>query len=120
MLFSLFSTIQETTLPGPNSKCSKTVEVGYSCSELKLYQCKIATNEIQEKDYRQYSNTKTCVQSIDPAQCSAKWPGAAKRFNRQNETHVVRHTATCLDHQAMSWYRSTGKKLYINLHIWQT
>ena len=36
--------------PGPDSKCSKTVEVGCSSSELKPCQREIATDEIQEKN----------------------------------------------------------------------
>ena len=40
--------------PGPDSKCSQTVEVGCSCSELKPCQREIATDEIQEKkNYRE-------------------------------------------------------------------
>ena len=35
---------------GHYSKCSKTVEVGYSCYELKPCQREITTDEIQEKN----------------------------------------------------------------------
>ena len=46
--------------PGPGVKCSKTVEVRCSYSELKPCQREIATDEIQErKNYRERSNIKS-------------------------------------------------------------
>ena len=45
--------------PGPESKCSKTVEVRRLCQELKLCQREIATDEIQEEEnYKKRSNVK--------------------------------------------------------------
>ena len=41
--------IWNSTSPRPESKCSKTVEVGCSCQVLKHCLSKIATSEIQEK-----------------------------------------------------------------------
>ena len=45
-----------------HSKCSQTVEVACSCSELEPCQREIATDEIQErKNYREHSNIKARV-----------------------------------------------------------
>ena len=65
--------------------------------------------EIREKKLYRVQQHKACVQSIDWLSAVQKGRGAAKSFNRKTKTHVVQLTATCLDHQATSWYCSTGK-----------
>ena len=50
--------------PEPDSKCSKRMEVGCSCQELKPCQTKKLTDEIQEKNYRVCSNIIAHVQSL--------------------------------------------------------
>ena len=47
--------------PWPNSKCSKTVEVGCSCSELKSARVSTLTGSL--------------------AQCHAKWPRGSREFH---------------------------------------
>ena len=66
------------------SKFSKTVEVGYSDSELKPCQREITTDEIQEKKYyRERSNIKSARVSAltgSLAQCHAKWQRRCRRI----------------------------------------
>ena len=47
--------------PLPDSERTQTLEVGRSCFELKPCQREIASNEIQEKKYRESSNIKARV-----------------------------------------------------------
>ena len=102
--------------PWPDSKCSKTVQVGCSCSELKpcqrvrcscseLKPCQreIATDEIQKKKYRERSNIKASV-SVDWRPAMGSVPlGVAEGQHWvsapcENRTRVSRLTATHLNH----------------------
>ena len=86
--------------PGPDSKCSKTVEVGCSCSKLKPCQLKTATDEIQEKKELLRSNTKSARVSAlmgSVPRKMAKWLQRVSAPNG-NQTRAARLTSTHLNH----------------------
>ena len=65
---------------GPQFKFSKPLEVGWSCSDLQLCQCEIATDEIQERNKKiERSNIKSARVSAR-AQCHAKGPRRGRAF----------------------------------------
>ena len=81
--------------PGPGSKCSKTVEVRCSYSELKPCQREIATqaDEIQErKNYRESSNTKSARVSALTGSVPRKIRGAAEGFSTMRESNPCLQT----------------------------
>ena len=62
--------------PCPNSKCSKTMEVG--CSG---FNCYITTNKIGEREKgSKHNNIKVQVSVHWMAQCHAKWPRGCRAF----------------------------------------
>ena len=80
--------------PGPGSKCSKTVEVGCSYSELKSCQREIATDEIQErKNYRERSNIKSARVSALTGSVPRKMAAArAEGFSTVQESNPCLQT----------------------------
>ena len=100
--------------PGPGSKCSKTVEVVCSYSELKPRPCQreIATDEIQEKkNYRERSNIKSArvsalTGSVPRKMAAARAEGSAPCRTR---TCVSGLSTTSLNHSAIGSYRSLEK-----------
>ena len=82
--------------PGPGSKCSKTVEVVCSYSELKPRPCQreIATDEIQEKkNYRERSNIKSARVSALTGSVPRKMAAArAEGFSTVQESNPCLQT----------------------------
>ena len=78
--------------PRPYSKCSKTVEVGCSCLELKPCKREIATDEIQEeKVFKKRSNIKASVSITHIGNSGDRlwWLGLkTAASNRQSMVHV--------------------------------
>ena len=67
--------------PWPVFKFSKTVEVGWSCSDLQLCQRVIATDQIQErKKYRERSTINARISVHWRAQYHAKWSRGSREF----------------------------------------
>ena len=94
--------------PGPCSKCSKTVEVGCSYSELKPCQREIATDEIQErKNYRERSNIKSARVSALTGSVPRKMATSRQKDSVpfENRTHISRLSTTSVTHSAIDSYQ---------------
>ena len=84
--------------PGPDSKCSKTLEVGCSSSELKP---EIATDEIQkEENYVERSNIQSARVSALTGSVHRKMAEGRQRVSAPsgNGTRAARLPATHLNH----------------------
>ena len=102
--------------PGPDSKCSKTVEAGCSCYELKpsACHCEIVTDKIQEEEnYREHSNITSACQCTDGLSATQSGLAAAEVSTLcRNRTQVARLYATHLNHSAIDWCWSAKKPVY--------
>ena len=79
--------------PGPEFKFSKTVEVGWSCSNLQLCQREIATDEIQErKKDREHSKIKSARVCTDGLSATQNGRRAAERLCTHRESNPSRKT----------------------------
>ena len=98
--------------PRQGSKCSKTVEVRCSYSELKSCQREIATDKIQEKkNYWERSNIKSaCVRALTGS-VPHKMTYALQKDSSQywNRTRVTRLSTTSLNHSTIGSCQLTEK-----------
>ena len=114
--------------PRPCSKCSKTVEVVCSYSELKPRPCQreIATDEIQEKkNYREHSNIKSAHVSALTGSVPRKMAAARQKDSApcRTLTHISRLSTTSLNHSAIGSYQmpeKNGISLVILLELFRT
>ena len=126
--------MQPTQGPGPDSKCSKfreskTVEVGFSCKELKPCQRKIATDEIKgKKNYRDRSNIERASVSALTGSGPPKMAVGRQRVSALCISNPSRPTlcdsATHLNHSAIGSCQSAEKKgilfvILLNLKVFR-
>ena len=110
--------------PRPCSKCSKTVEVVCSYSELKPRPCQreIATDEIQEKkNYREHSNIKSAHVSALTGSVPRKMAAARQKDSAPNGNR--RLSALSLNLLAIDLYQWTEKNgilIVILLELFRT
>ena len=100
--------------PLPDSERTQTLEVGRSCYELKPCQREIASNEIQEKKYRESSNIKARVSDgLSATQNGLGWQIVSAPC--KHLTHIAELTVTHVNYWAIGSYQSTEQTLYMTV-----